>query len=133
MSEDQITLVAHFQNMRDPRVEGQCDHKLIDIIVMAVCAVVAGAETWVDVENFGIAKQAWLASFLALPNGIPAHDTFGRFFAALDGEAFQSSFMHWVEAVFRITKGQVIAIDGKTIRRSHDKKIGKDAIHMVNA
>jgi predicted transposase YbfD/YdcC len=98
-----------------------------------VCAVIAGAETWVDVENFGKAKEDWFKEFLDLPNGIPSHDTFGRFFAVLDAEAFQMSFMRWVEDVFRVTKGQVIAIDGKTVRRSHDKSIGKDAIHMVNA
>jgi len=133
MSEESITLIAHFRNIPDPRVEGRCDHNLIDIIVIAVCAVIAGAETWVDVENFGIAKHDWLASFLDLPNGIPSHDTFGRFFAVLDAAAFQKAFVRWVEEVFRITKGQVIAIDGKTARRSHDKTIGKDAIHMVNA
>ena len=122
-----------FQVLPDPRVEGRCDHKLIDIIVIAVCAVIAGAETWVDIEHFRKAKQDWLSSFLELPCGIPAYDTFGRFFAALDAEAFQDSFMRWVEGVFRISKGQVIAIDGKTSRRNHDRRIGKDAIHMVNA
>lgn len=133
MSENEVSLIAHFRNIQDPRVQGRCDHQLIDIIVIAVCAVIAGAETWVDVENFGKAKHDWLAQFLELPNGIPSHDTFGRFFAVLDAQAFQTSFMRWVEAVFRVTKGQVIAIDGKTLRRSHDKSIGKDAIHMVNA
>jgi predicted transposase YbfD/YdcC len=98
-----------------------------------VCAVIAGAETWVDVEQFGEAKQDWLKSFLELPGGIPSHDTFGRFFAALDAEAFQAAFTHWVEGVFRVSKGQVIAIDGKSLRRSHDRSVGKDAIHMVNA
>jgi predicted transposase YbfD/YdcC len=131
--ENAISLVSSFQDLPDPRVEGRCDHKLIDIIVIAVCAVIAGAENWVDVENFGKAKHAWLKTFLALPSGIPSHDTFGRFFAALDAEAFQVAFMQWVEGVFRVSKGQVIAIDGKTVRRSHDRTIGKEAIHMVNA
>lgn len=130
---DNPTLIAHFRTLPDPRVEGRCDHKLIDIIVITVCAVIAGGETWVDVENFGLAKRDWLAGFLELPAGIPSHDTFGRFFAALDAQAFQICFVRWVKAVFRVTKGQVIAIDGKTLRRSHDKSIGKDAIHMVNA
>jgi len=128
-----ISLVISFQDLPDPRVEGRCDHKLIDIIVIAVCAVIAGAESWVDVESFGKAKQDWLRSFLDLPHGIPSHDTFGRFFAALDAEAFQTTFMRWVEGVFRVSKGQVIAIDGKTVRRSHDRTIGQDAIHLVNA
>lgn len=132
-SEDPISLIVSFQNLPDPRVEGRCDHKLIDILVITVCAVIAGAESWVDVADFGEARQDWLNTFLELPAGIPSHDTFGRFFAVLDAEAFQSAFMRWVEGVFRVSKGQVIAIDGKTLRRSHDRTIGKDAIHMVNA
>jgi len=131
--ENPISLVVSFQGLPDPRVEGRCDHKLIDIIVIAVCAVIVGAESWVDVESFGKAKQEWLQTFLDLPHGIPSHDTFGRFFAVLDAEAFQIAFMRWVEGVFRVSKGQVIAVDGKTVRRSHDRSIGKDAIHMVNA
>jgi predicted transposase YbfD/YdcC len=132
-SEDPISLIVSFQNLPDPRVEGRCDHKLIDIIVITVCAVIAGAESWVDVADFGEARQDWLSTFLQLPAGIPSHDTFGRFFAVLDAEAFQMAFMRWVEGVFRVSKGQVIAIDGKTLRRSHNRTIGKDAIHMVNA
>lgn len=131
--EGPINLIVSFQDLPDPRVEGRCDHKLIDIIVIAVCAVIAGAESWVDVANFGQAKREWLSKFLELPAGIPSHDTFGRFFAMLDAEAFQTAFMRWVEEVFRVSKGQVIAIDGKTVRRSHDRTIGKDAIHLVNA
>lgn len=131
--EDPISLLISFQDLPDPRVEGRCDHKLIDIIVITVCAVIVGAENWVDVESFGHAKQAWLKTFLDLSNGIPSHDTFGRFFAALDAEAFQTAFMRWVEGVFRISRGQVVAIDGKTVRRSHDRRLGREAIHMVNA
>jgi predicted transposase YbfD/YdcC len=132
-NEEPTSLIVSFQDVPDPRVKGRCDHKLIDIIVIAVCAVIAGAETWVDVESFGKAKEAWLRTFLELPAGIPSHDTFGRVFAALDAEAFQRSFMRWVEGVFRVSKGQIIAIDGKTLRRSHDRTMGKEAIHMVNA
>jgi predicted transposase YbfD/YdcC len=132
-NEEPNSLIVSFKDLPDPRVEGRCDHKLIDIIVIAVCAVIAGAETWVDVEQFGRARKEWLETFLELPAGIPSHDTFGRFFAALDADAFQASFIRWVEGVFRVSKGQVIAIDGKTVRRSHDRTIGKDAIHMVNA
>ncbi len=132
-NEDPISLLISFQDLPDPRVAGRCDHKLIDIIVIAVCAVIAGAENWVDVESFGNAKHNWLNTFLELPFGIPSHDTFGRLFAALDAAAFQTALMRWVEGVFRVSKGQVIAIDGKTVRQSHDRTIGKDAIHMVNA
>lgn len=131
--EDPISLIVSFQDLPDPRVVGRCDHKLIDIIVIAVCAVITGAESWTEVEQFGKAKQDWLAGFLELPAGIPTHDTFGRFFAALDAEAFQIAFMRWVEGVFQVSDRQVIAIDGKTVRRSHDKTIGKDAIHIVSA
>ncbi|WP_119072832.1 ISAs1 family transposase [Aggregatilinea lenta] len=131
--ENPISLVISFQDLPDPRVAGRCDRKLIDILVITVCAVLAGAARWVDVERFGQAKHEWLKTFLKLPHGIPSHDTFGRFFAVLDAEAFQTAFMPWVEGVFRVRRGQVMAIDGKTVRRSHNRTIGKDAIHMVNA
>lgn len=133
MSNLGLSLEACFGNLPDPRVVGRCDHKLLDIIIIAICAVITGAESWVEVETFGQLKQGWLQTFLELPNGIPTHDTFGRVFAALEAEAFQTSFARWVEGVFAATRGQVIPIDGKTVRRSHDKTIGKDAIHMVSA
>jgi len=133
MSQVPASLEACFGDLPDPRVVGRCDHKLLDMIVIAMCAVITGAESWVEVETFGKMKQAWLRTFLELPYGIPVHDTFGRVFAALDAEAFQSSFARWVEGVFTATRGQVVAVDGKTIGRSHDKSIGKDAIHMVSA
>ena len=112
---------------------GRCTHKLLDIIVVAVCAMIAGAERWVDIESFGKAKEEWLKTFLELPAGIPSHDTFGRVLAALDAEAFRQAFMQWVEGVFQVSKGQVIAVDGKTVRGSHERGAGKEAIHMVNA
>lgn len=133
MSNLGLSLEACFGNLPDPRVVGRCDHKLLDIIIIAICAVITGAESWVEVETFGQLKHGWLKTFLELPNGIPTHDTFGRVFAALEAEAFQTSFARWVEGVFAATRGQVIPIDGKTVRRSHDKTIGKDAIHMVSA
>jgi predicted transposase YbfD/YdcC len=106
---------------------------LLDIVVIAICAVICGADGWVDVEEFGKAKKEWLRTFLELPNGIPSHDTFGRVFAQLDPEQFQQSFINWVQAVSDILDGQVVAIDGKTLRRSHDHTLGKAAIHMVSA
>lgn len=134
MSEQPLASIeASFGDLEDPRVQGRCDYPLMEILIIAICAAVAGANTWVDVETFGNSKEAWLRQFLPLKNGIPSHDTFGDVFRALDAEAFQRSFVRWVEAVFRRTAGQVIAIDGKTVRGSHDKTIGKDAIHMVNA
>ena len=122
-----------FGNIPDPRVIGRCDYPLIEIIIIAICAVVAGANTWTEIETFGRNKESWLKQFLALENGIPSHDTFGDVFRMIDAEAFQRSFMRWIEGVFRMTGGQVIAIDGKTVRRSHDRTIGKEAIHMVSA
>jgi predicted transposase YbfD/YdcC len=122
-----------FGDIHDPRVQGRCEYRLLEIITIAICAVIAGADSWTEIETFGKSKIAWLKQFLPLEHGIPAHDTFGDVFRMLDAEEFQRSFMRWVEQVFKVMGGQVIAIDGKTVRRSHDKTIGKDAIHMVSA
>jgi predicted transposase YbfD/YdcC len=122
-----------FGDLPDPRVEGRCDHKLLDIILIAVCGVLCGADSWVGIETVGKAKESWFREFLELEHGIPSHDTFGYVFSKLDAQVFQSRFVRWVETVFRVTKGQVIAIDGKTARGSHDKAIGKEAIHLVSA
>jgi predicted transposase YbfD/YdcC len=127
------SISACFGDLEDPRVEGRCAYGLIEIITIAICAVIAGADSWTDVETFGKSKAAWLKQFLDLDNGIPSHDTFGDVFSLIDAETFQRSFMRWIERVFTISKGQVVAIDGKTARRSHDKTIGKDAIHLVSA
>lgn len=124
---------AHFGNIEDPRRTYLNDHPLINIITIALCAVIAGAEGWSDVEMFGQQKKEWLGRFLDLKNGIPSHDTFGRVFARLDPEQFQQSFLSWVQAVFAVTGGQVIAIDGKEVRRSHDTGLGKRAIRMISA
>ena len=122
-----------FGDIQDLRVSGRCWYPLLEVITIAICATLAGAETWVDIETFGKSKANWLAQFLELKRGIPSHDTFGDVFAMIDGDAFQRSFVRWVQGVFTVTEGQVISIDGKTARRSHDKAIGKDAIHMVSA
>lgn len=134
MTSDALTsLEACFSDLPDPRVQGRCDHKLMDILIIAVCAALCGADSWVGVETVAHAKEAWFRQFLTLENGIPSHDTFGDVFAKIDSEAFQTRFMHWVEAVFQVTKGQVVALDGKTLRGSHQREAGKDAIHLVNA
>jgi hypothetical protein len=96
------SLEEHFGDLPDPRVVGRCDHNLLDIIIIAICAVLCGAESWDDVEEFGLSKQTWLRQFLALPNGIPSHDTFRRVFSLLDARAFQACFMRWVEVVFHV-------------------------------
>lgn len=122
-----------FGDVHDPRVQGRCDYPLLEIITIAICAVIAGADSWTEIETFGKSKEAWLKRFLPLEHGIPSHDTFGDVFRMIDAQAFQRNFMRWVERVFKVTGGPVIAIDGKTARRSHDKAIGKDAIHMLSA
>ena len=127
------SITEHWSKLEDPRGDCGKRHQLIEIISIAVCAVICGADSWVDVELFGNSKKEWLKTFLGLPHGIPSHDTFGKVFALLDARQFQDRFMDWVQAVNEVTKGQLVAIDGKTIRRSHDRFIGKAAIHMVSA
>lgn len=129
----QGTLLEHFQDLEDPRTSYLIEHRLLDIIGLTICAVLCGADSWVEIELYGNAKQAWLKSFLCLPNGIPSHDTIARLFAALNPEALQKCFLDWVKTVAHISDGEVIAIDGKTLRQSYDKSIGKGAIHMVSA
>lgn len=123
----------HFSKIPDPRKDRTKDHKLIDIIVIAICAVICGAEGWTDIENFGNSKMPWLQTMLELPNGIPSHDTFGRVFSMLDAQQFQLAFYEWVLAVNEIVQGQIINIDGKRLAGSEDKFLGKRAIYMVSA
>jgi len=126
-------LTEHFASLEDPRIDRTRLHELLDIIVIAICAVICGADDWVEVELFGNAKLPWLQTFLALPNGIPSHDTFGRVFARLKPEPFQKCFLEWVQAVHEVTGGQVIAIDGKVLRGSCHRVLGKAGIDMVSA
>lgn len=123
----------YFSDLEDPRVDRTKLHKLVDILVIAICAVIAGADNWEDIEEFGKARQEWFETFLELPSGIPSHDTFNRVFARLNPAQFQRCFINWITAVSQLVGGQVIAIDGKVLRRSQDKGIGKTAIDMVSA
>lgn len=123
----------HFAVLPDPRVDRCKRHELLDIVTVALCAVICGADTWVDVAEFGRSKEPWLRTFLRLPNGIPSHDTFGRVFAALDPTAFEAAFLRWVQTLATVTAGQVVAIDGKTLRRSHDRANGRGPLHLVSA
>jgi predicted transposase YbfD/YdcC len=127
------TIQAYFAEITDPRVERTKLHLLVDILVIAICAVLCGADTWVEMAAYGNAKEQWLRQFLALPHGIPSHDTFGRVFARLKPEELQRCFLRWIQAVREVTHGEVVAIDGKTLRRSFDRAAGKGAIHMVSA
>ena len=106
---------------------------MLDIITIAICSVICGADSWVHVAMFGKSKEDWFRSFLELPNGIPSHDTFGDVFSRLDPDRFQECFMGWSRSVAKLLPGEVVAIDGKTVRRSHDKRAGKQAIHLVSA
>ena len=126
------SISVHFGALPDPRVERTKEHLLVDILTIRLCAVLCGGEGWTDMATFGQAREPWLRTFLALPNGIPSHDTFGRVFAALDPAAFGAAFATWVRAVAPAPAGQ-IAIDGKTLRRSHDRAKGKAALHLVSA
>jgi len=129
--EAHVSLEVYFGDMPDPRVTGRCDHKLIDIIMVAICAVLSGAETWDEVELFGEEREGWLKQFLELPNGIPSHDTFRRVFSLLDARVFQERFIGWVEQTFQVKREQVIAIDGKSVRGSQGQ--GKGCLHLVSA
>lgn len=129
--EAHVSLEVYFGDMPDPRVTGRCDHKLIDIIIVAICAVLSGAETWDEVELFGEEREGWLKQFLELPNGIPSHDTFRRVFSLLDARVFQERFIGWVEQTFQVKREQVIAIDGKSVRGSQGQ--GKGCLHLVSA
>lgn len=132
-SELRSSVIEYFGVLADPRVERTRQHKLIDIIGISVCAVIAGADSFTDIERYGQTKQAMLEQFLELPNGIPSHDTFGRFFAALDPVAFHGCFVEWVNSLGQLVGARVVAIDGKTARGSHDRAIDRSALHTVSA
>ncbi|NTV58978.1 MAG: ISAs1 family transposase [Deltaproteobacteria bacterium] len=128
-----VSVRDHFASLPDPRILLKTRHKLVDMIVIALCAVIAGADDWVEMSAFGKEKEQWFKTFLELPGGIPSHDTFGRVFSLLDPEEFGKCFVSWIRSAFPMSDCDVIAIDGKTARRSHDRANGKSAIHMVSA
>ena len=126
-------LTVCLDGLVDPRVTRRCDHRLIDILVIAVSAVIACAESWEDIELYGRSKQAWLKSFLALPNGIPSHDTFRRVFMLIDPDAFEGCFTRWAQSLTRKVEREVVAIDGKTVRRSGSRRHDHGPLHLVSA
>ena len=135
-------VLKHFAHVEDPRVARARVHSLLAVITIALCGVICGAESWVEIAEFGRAKADWFATFLDLPSGIPSHDTFGRVFARLDAAQFEAGFAAWMQAVAARLPLQppdepamqaVVALDGKTLRRSHDRGAGKLALHLVSA
>ena len=112
------TILDHFAELDDPRAERARHHKLVDILDIAICAAICGADSWVHIELFGRSQLAWFQSFLELPHGIPSHDTIGAVFARLDPAQLQNCFVSWTRAIAELLPGEVVAIDGKTARRS---------------
>lgn len=127
------SILTHFASLKDPRDIRGKEHLLLDIVTIALCSVISGAEGWEDMAEYGRAKQDWLSTFLALPSGIPCADTFGRVFARLDPDQMQICFVSWVKSISKLLGAEVIGIDGKTLRHSGGKGCGKAAIHMVSA
>jgi predicted transposase YbfD/YdcC len=127
------SIESHFEELSDPRINRRKRHKLLDIVVIAICGIICGAQDWVGIATLGETKQDWFSSFLELPNGIPSHDTFGRVFRLLNFEEFEHCFFNWINTVFGKTEGQVIPIDGKQLRHSYSTEDNKAAIHLVSA
>jgi predicted transposase YbfD/YdcC len=129
----QESLQKNFSYLQDPRVERTQLHLLIDILAIALLAVISGAEGWVDIETYGKAKESWLKKFLSLKNGIPSHDTFSRVFAALSPQEFQKSFSSWIENITEELEIKVLAIDGKTLKQSYERNRQQKALVIVSA
>lgn len=133
MNESWEAFGSHFGDIEDPRSTINRQHQLLDMLVIAICGVLCGADDWEGIAEFGRSKERWFAGFLMLPSGIPSHDTFWRVFRQLDSEQFESCFLSWVSEVAALTAGEVVAIDGKILRRSHDREGGRGAIVLVSA
>jgi predicted transposase YbfD/YdcC len=127
------SIVEHFQTLEDPRIERTKKHRLLDMLVIALCTLLSGGEGFQDMELFGKSKRAWLQTFLALPSGIPSHDTFGRLFARLNPQRFQECFLSWTRAVAQLTQGTLISLDGKTVKASFDRATALSPLHMLSA
>jgi predicted transposase YbfD/YdcC len=126
-------LMRCFAGLEDPRVVGRCDHRLLDVVVITLLAVMCGAEDWPDIELFGKTRKEWLSTFLPLPNGIPSHDTFRRVLGALERSQFAQALFQWTQALHEATGGKHLAIDGKSLRRSFATRSGKSMLHLVTA
>lgn len=129
----ETNIMSYFADMDDPRTGQNITHPLINIVTIAILGVICGADGWVDIERYGNAKKDWLSRFLNLEKGIPSHDSFGRVFRWLDEDAFQARFVKWTASLCEETKGQLVAMDGKKLRRSQERRKGRDGIWMVSA
>jgi len=127
------SIVEHFQTLEDPRIERAKRHRLLDILVIALCTLLTGGEGFQDMELFGKSKLPWLQTFLALPHGIPSHDTFGRVFARLNPQRFHECFLAWTQAVAQLTQGALVSLDGKTVQASFDRATASSPLHMLSA
>lgn len=126
------TLERHFCNLKDPRAQQSIKHNLMDILLITICAVICGADDWYAIEAYGHSKLDWLKNFLELPHGIPRHDTFSRLFARLNPEQLQSSFISWVQEIHPLKQGELLNIDGKTLRGAKERGHSKSLIHLVS-
>lgn len=127
------SVLQNFQHLEDPRTGRRRDHNLIDIITIAILALLCGADGFVAIETYGKAKQKWLETFLELPYGIPSHDTFGRIFAQLEPDELEKGFHHWLEIITEKLSVELIHIDGKTLRGSYNRAEKLKALHSVSA
>jgi predicted transposase YbfD/YdcC len=128
------TFLKHFEDLEDPRLDNHnLQHNFMDIVVIAILATICGADGWTEIEQFGNAKYEWLKTFLPLPNGIPSHDTFGRLFAALNPQNLEACFYAWIDSLDIDTLNEIIAIDGKSLRGSGNKRKNKNMLHLVSA
>ena len=128
-----VSIVSHFKDLPDPRIERAKKHRLIDIIVIALGSIMVGGDGFQDMQLFGKSKQGWLEQLLDLPNGIPSHDTFGRVFARLNPKRFHQCFLSWTQAVSKLTQGAVVSLDGKTVKASFDRATELSPVHVVSA
>src|SRR6056297_1166246 len=126
-------ILTIFHTLSDPRQVKKVEHKLSDMLVVALCGAVCGVDTWADLERFADAKADWFRRFLELENGIPSHDTFGRVFARLDTDEFYDCLRQWVESLAICLQDQGVHIDGKTLRQSFDSEAGRSALQLVSA
>lgn len=128
-----LSLTEHFSVIKDPRQQSKVDHELVDILILCITAVICGAEGWQDIESFGHSRLEWLKQFGNFKNGIPVDDTIARVVSSLNPKALQKCFIDWMQNASEVTEGKIISLDGKTVRRSFDKRSKKSAIHMVSA